>query len=562
MNHILLTFLISLLTIPSLQAQIGSLWVHSYGGPMYQAAQQVEMDMAGNIYISGQFYGETDFDPGMGSALLTPNSTNTEYFLKLDKDGEFVWVRQFDHSISNGQIAVQDIQATSNGMVILIYASDGIVDLDPDTASSFLLDASDHRPCALVALDSNGHFLWAQAPRSTSDLTFSSAIAVDGNDNIALVGKFQDSVYFDSVSSAVALHTTDHNPGFMAWYAPDGTALSAAQISQGSGNLRPEGITASSDGNWFVSGTFLGEMDFDAGSGISQDSVDYGVFTQKIDDQGNLQWAASWKDIQWHLGHAADDNGGVYFSGGLNGIEADLNPGSAVSNWTADGFDSFILHLNENGTLLDEFVLGGSGDGFISDICKDANGSLIVSGLYTDTVQLEAQSTNPANIVSNGEQDLLLFVLHPNLELNWVESHGGSGNDVGYTVDAHENGDFVLVGNASDTFDLFGTTFESAGNRDAYVVHITPTQIGIEEGWQTNELQVYPNPTSGFVHLSHPEALHSISVVDRFGRVVTQVNQPVSSLDLKHLEAGTYMIRVSTRSGEILTKRIVLIDAQ
>lgn len=55
---------------------------------------QITSDANGNVYITSTFIGTIDADPGDGEYLLTsfPADLHDNFVLKLDADGNFVWV--------------------------------------------------------------------------------------------------------------------------------------------------------------------------------------------------------------------------------------------------------------------------------------------------------------------------------------------------------------------------------------------------------------------------------------------------------------------------------------
>lgn len=77
------------------------------------------------------------------------------------------------------------------------------------------------------------------------------------------------------------------------------------------------------------------------------------------------------------------------------------------------------------------------------------------------------------------------------------------------------------------------------------------------------EVQLYPNPASGMVTVSAPEAIGAVSVYDQTGRVVyttTAVNGNSHSINTSKLAPGMYVLRASFRKEEItpVVKRLVI----
>ena len=56
---------------------------------------EMKIDKSGNVYLTSYFSAPTDMDPGPGVHMLTPAGFQDAFILKLDTDGNFMWVKQF-----------------------------------------------------------------------------------------------------------------------------------------------------------------------------------------------------------------------------------------------------------------------------------------------------------------------------------------------------------------------------------------------------------------------------------------------------------------------------------
>lgn len=73
-------------------------------------------------------------------------------------------------------------------------------------------------------------------------------------------------------------------------------------------------------------------------------------------------------------------------------------------------------------------------------------------------------------------------------------------------------------------------------------------------------LVVYPNPTSGYVHILSDARQERVAVFNLTGARVVQkmVGEQKSDLNLEGLPAGIYVLRVRFSSGELATRRLVI----
>ncbi|MBL0183072.1 MAG: gliding motility-associated C-terminal domain-containing protein [Chitinophagaceae bacterium] len=73
------------------------LWTKNIGGRAYEFSQSIHLDGNSNVYITGVFRNTVDFDPGPGTHNVTAygsSSFNDAFVLRLDNNGNFVWVQQ------------------------------------------------------------------------------------------------------------------------------------------------------------------------------------------------------------------------------------------------------------------------------------------------------------------------------------------------------------------------------------------------------------------------------------------------------------------------------------
>ncbi len=68
-------------------------WAKSIGGTRTDEGNFITTDIMGNLYISGNFQGTVDFDPGSNVVNLSTGSSFTDPFLlKMNSSGEYIWV--------------------------------------------------------------------------------------------------------------------------------------------------------------------------------------------------------------------------------------------------------------------------------------------------------------------------------------------------------------------------------------------------------------------------------------------------------------------------------------
>lgn len=164
-------------------------WVkHATSSSLNITGEGIDVDAFGNIYATGTFSATVDFDPGPGETELNGNTGNA-FVLKLDSNGDFVWVREIDglRDIRAGDIVVS-AEGTS-------YSTGGFIDtpdFDSSPAAFNLSSGSTSSEDAYVLkLDSEGSFIWAGDMGSVGE-DFGTAIALDESGNLFTTGKYTD----------------------------------------------------------------------------------------------------------------------------------------------------------------------------------------------------------------------------------------------------------------------------------------------------------------------------------------------------------------------------------
>lgn len=69
-----------------------------------------------------------------------------------------------------------------------------------------------------------------------------------------------------------------------------------------------------------------------------------------------------------------------------------------------------------------------------------------------------------------------------------------------------------------------------------------------------SKVTVYPNPAKDFVIINSSEKVESVSVYDNLGRIIKIENQ--NKIDLSKLLKGNYLIKIKTKTGELVEKII------
>ncbi|HKR07092.1 MAG TPA: SBBP repeat-containing protein, partial [Bacteroidia bacterium] len=312
--------------ILKLDASGNFIWAKQIGGPTSVVKGiSIVSDGSGNVYTTGTFYnGITDFDPGSGTFYLTPSSTST-FISKLDASGNFAWAKMATSSVEASAIALDP-----TGYVYTTGYFSGTVDFNPG-AGTFNLASSNSADVFVLKLDVSGNFVYAKQMGGNSFCTGTS-VMIDASGNVLTTGYFADTADFDPGAATFNLTSAGSNDVFISKLDASGNFVWAKQI----GGTSPDfgnSIALDGSGNVYITGIFLGTVDFDPAAAIFNltASGSNDVFISRLDAAGNFVWAKQLGGTASEHGKsiAVDAAGSVYTTGYFYGT-GDYDPGAGT----------------------------------------------------------------------------------------------------------------------------------------------------------------------------------------------------------------------------------------
>lgn len=383
------------------------IWAKQIGGAGagYSAvAYTLVLDGAGNFYITGNFEGIIDFDPGFSQFNLQTTNIGgwREIFVcKLDVDGNFIWARQFGGLGSAGLLATS-LAIDMQGNVLTTGFISGVVDFDPGPAVFNLQTVSAADQSMFISkLDAGGNFIWAKQLGDGRAQCWGFAIQTDASGNVFTTGGFGGTpaapgiVDFDPGSGVFtltcAVSTTDV---FVLKLNTSGNFQWAKQLSYGTNNMG-RSMVLNATGDIYVTGYCT----------ISNSDV----FITNLTPAGNLGWTKIIGGSGYEEAHSitTDISGNIYVTGFFDGI-VDFDPGSAVSNLNSAGrADVFILKVDVTGSFLWAKHSGGvdTDAGYSVDV--DNQGNVFTTGSFTDVADFDP-GAGSFNLAAIGGTDIFV----------------------------------------------------------------------------------------------------------------------------------------------------------
>ncbi|MBD3636619.1 MAG: hypothetical protein HUJ25_04700 [Crocinitomicaceae bacterium] len=166
-----------------------TLWWKHVGGLHMDIVSAVKTNSKGDIFVTGQFSGPVDFDPGKGKSILQAESQNV-FVAKYTADGQFGWVRHISESNNQPGTAPQII-IDQQDQIYIAGQFNNNPNFDADKGKYEFRSAGINPHLYLAKYNEESDLQWARRlniegrPKGSSV----SAINISENGNIYLTGR-------------------------------------------------------------------------------------------------------------------------------------------------------------------------------------------------------------------------------------------------------------------------------------------------------------------------------------------------------------------------------------
>jgi len=557
-------------------------------------------DDEGNTYVTGSYKGSVDFNPGVGTNVLSAAAgvVNNIFVLKLNAQGGLVWVKDFGNKQSfdgagnkvaidpSGKVYVFGYFGVSNSIP-------GTDSVNFSTGTDYLttLGGTDH---FILKLDHSGNYIWAKNYGSKKNDTRAVSLAFDDGHHVILSGSFADTTDFDpgpasfqllSQQSTSAAYTNDI---FLSKLDSSGNFIWAKNIvsSMGVLNLNYD-IKTDVYGNIYAVGGFMGAADFDPDTSsyvITANGNSQYFYLSKYNNDGQLRWAEKFDSLNTSGNQgsqiAIGSGGDIYVCGVFaSTVDFDFSSNS-YPDTSNGGTDVFLLKINDctpfganNPVLLsgpDSVCPGGTytyavytmyGNSYTWTLPNGWTGS---SNGNTITVTA-GDNEGTISVIANGACDTstaqslnVSFKLQPvHITVNELTLGTGS-ND--YTTWQWLRNDTAIAGATNATYNVtengeYCVAVTKDGCTDTACYTVTNVHIDDVESI-ARYISVHPNPSDGRIYISSPVAVNA-TLSDIEGRVHREMEN-VNQMDIKNLAQGMYLLRISDKAGRLIkAERII-----
>ncbi len=559
-------------------------WATSMGGTGNDRGLAMDVDKAGNVYVTGAFnapdtyFGTADTLTTTRNAAGTGNSIDA-FICRVNASGDVAWARQI-----GGYGADQ-----GNGVFADPYGNIFIVGAFVDTASFngvYTLTGNGNNQDGYVArMDTAGNFIWIHGIGGTLGGDRGEKIVADNMGHIYITGGFRGTANFDPNGTyqltAAPPKVTGAQDADDVFVTKWDTAGNFVWANSWGGGLADYGQDLALDGigNIYVVGDFNDTVDF---GNFNLPSLGADVVILKLDTAGNMGWAGSigGNSLDHVYGVTADGLGNVYITGRYQShLNTDFDPGPGIfpmpttmnTAGTSGTIDAFIMRLytcvNVAGATINgpDSICPGytytysvgpvpgavsyewdfpaswsvSGSGHSMTVTVDDNAGIVsvtVNGLCdtTDVDMTVVRSMPPAQITVDGN----VLGTSSDSYLSWQWYKGGAA------IDGATDPTYTVLEN--ETYSVVVTGPDGCTDSTSYRVN----NVSVASLANDKHIRIYPNPASGAVHIDAP-GMASVSIKGIDGKTLLQhkASGHHCTIDISGLTPGIYILEITDHSG-------------
>ncbi|AYB33727.1 FG-GAP-like repeat-containing protein [Chryseolinea soli] len=542
-----------------LDANGNAVWARSIGGPYYDNEVSIAVDDHG-LYLTAQFWGDTDVDPGPASTIFSNEGqpyVNDGFFAKYNlNDGSLAWARKLTDAASWSSSSI----GVDNSGVYLTGHYSGAVDFNPG-AGIATLTSQGQDDVFLAKYTTRGNYVWARSMGGAGNDT-SWGLLVDDS-GVYIHGHYGDSGDFDPRSGEYILYGFG---GFFGRYDL-GTGNFRYAKSVGTGSI----YSMCRFGNSvYIVGDFYGVIDADPGAGTSMiGSYEFNnVLIGKYGlSDGKYRWAQSLPTTGFALARKVlADPSGIYVSG-LFGGSVDFDPSVNEAARSNARTETFSAHYSfHDGSLDWAKTLGGPSGYSVSIAAAMTRSGYYLAGLFGETVNFDPYTgstfrTGVANndvfiakyqrscmdidkpfITALAHSENLLLRSSSSTDNQWFKNGEALKGATDQILKVRSSGSYTVQVNHHGCYSPMSDAFvvtKKNGDRN----FTAETNAG-------SNIRLYPNPASDMLNIDWQDldgdVPSEVTITDAFGRKLFSrtMSTGESVLDVSNLPTGLYVFQV------------------
>lgn len=378
------------------------LWTVRAGGTGNDVPHDIQINSAGEVFVTGYFTSTVDFDPGSGTTTLSTTAGSGVFLWKLTDQGSLVWAKGMSASAATINEGYSLAFGTS-GRIIIGGVIRNSFDADPGAGTATISPGSSANHSFVICLDANGDYVWSSVFSGAGTSICYSLVATSTGE-VCMTGNINGTVDVDPGAGTVNLVSAGQSDFFVVKLNASGNYLWSARAGSTFIDLG-NGISIDGNDNVYITGGFAGTVDFDP-SGTTSNVTSNGsfdCFIWKLNSSGALSMIKTFGGSSYDVGLSIsiDASGNIAIGGQFIGT-TDLDPNAGTANFTTPNIyeDGFFSKLTAAGNYVYGGQFGGNGQTeAVNDIQAGAGNNIYLAGQFTSSFDANPTS-GTQNIVS------------------------------------------------------------------------------------------------------------------------------------------------------------------
>jgi gliding motility-associated-like protein len=364
----------------------------SFGGPNDDAVNSIDVDGEAQVYLSGNFSGLVDFDPGSGEWVVNSFDGSTDgYVLRLNAELGFEFVVTVG-GVSFDEVTAVTVFDDNNDNIYFTGAFD--TDADINYPSGTIGVHGDGISSFFAKVEHHGNRIWEKT--LTNDNTvYGTAVTTDVNGAPVFAGYYQGTVNLNPDAAGADVTANAFRDLFILKLNPgNGTFMWGKSIGGDGDDDYTRSIATDGQSNVYLTGQFSGSGDFDPGSGqtILNSNGATDIFIAKFNSSGNLSWAKSFGDSDDDIGSDIYATGSDVYT--IGHFHNDVIFGGQEVN-AGSGYSAFILDLDNSGNMKWVAAIGSyDGDDYGYEIAGAGPNLFILGQVYSQNNDMDPTCDN------------------------------------------------------------------------------------------------------------------------------------------------------------------------
>ena len=173
--------------------------------------------------------------------------------------------------------------------------------------------------------------------------------------------------------------------------------------------------------------------------------------------------------------------------------------------------------------------------------------TMCLCGLLLDTNAMEMTDTNPLLWVHSTDDSFIPIALSFQIVLR------ASNLGIPLTTKVYNGVDHCpwYFGSPNWSVYLDSVTTEVTN----FLYPLSASTSGLDEYAWFDDVKIYPNPTTDYIHVQAKYALKSIAIIDPLGKTIE--NTEAEKIDVSKLTKGIYYLRIESKDGKFSTMKFL-----